>query len=482
MRTNTRHAWWLALIAVLALGLAGCYRSVGGSLEPTQPGKIGVVQPTFTPLDAPPTVEEATGLPSPIPSPTPFPTLAPPTDVSTLVASATPVAQPTDVVAAPPVEGQGGGPEEGVTAGEPSPVIPPTDTPEPPTNTPRPPTSTSTPTPRPTNTRTPTPVVPTLGPTLTFTAVPFTTFPPSATYTPYTVASRPIGGDVLPPAEAQPLAERPTDVTGETELGVGGPVFTVTPPVVSEPVAVAQVPTLTPVPPLPTEAPAVALQATLTGGQMTATQIVYGATATAAATLGIQLPTLTPIPGQGGPGVIYVTATPFGQEGQPVIYITATPVIAGGVCGEHLVAPGETLFRLAQRYNVTVDQFAQANNIVNPDLIRAGDTLIVPCTIPATPTPIVTPFVPDGAGGQAGVYTVQPGDNIYRIALKFGVSMTELMGVNGIGPAQMNSIYVGQTLVIPASAVQPTPTAIPGQGGGPVYIVVTATPVIGTTG
>src|SRR5208282_3432886 len=46
-------------------------------------------------------------------------------------------------------------------------------------------------------------------------------------------------------------------------------------------------------------------------------------------------------------------------------------------------------------------------------------------------------------------YTVQPGDTIYHIASRFGVSVSDLMAANGISDA--NGLRVGQTLVIPGS-------------------------------
>jgi LysM repeat protein len=44
-------------------------------------------------------------------------------------------------------------------------------------------------------------------------------------------------------------------------------------------------------------------------------------------------------------------------------------------------------------------------------------------------------------------YIVQPGDNLYRIALRFGVDMYTLARVNGI--INLNLIYAGQVLIIP---------------------------------
>jgi len=132
-----------------------------------------------------------------------------------------------------------------------------------------------------------------------------------------------------------------------------------------------------------------------------------------------------------------------------------------------LIAPGETLSRIAQRYGVTTQQMAQVNNIVNPDLIKAGDTLVVACPQAVTTTDT-------GQGGAApttttarpNVYVVQPGDNIYRISLRFGVTMADLIAANGMTPANMNLIRVGQELIIPggiaaAPAAAPVPTATP---------------------
>jgi len=475
MPIKSRRAWWVALALLLSLALTGCYQSLGGSLEPTQVGGMGIEQqtastplpqPIFTPLEGAPTEEQLTTEPSGPPTLTPFPTLGLPTD--TPAPTDTVIVQPTDVLGSS-LDGQGGAVVPSETAVMAVAVIV-TATPLPPIDTSSP-TSTHTPLPSATSvpsTNTPVPTLPpTVGPTLTFTAVPFSVFAATATYTPYFPSPTPF--------EPVPLAERPANTA---EMGAGAaPVVlptqapAVAAPLPTQPVAVAQVPTATPAEAQPLGE--VAYQATLTGGQMTATQIVYEATATAAATMGVAPPAV--VPGAGGPGVIYVTATPP-IAGQQVIYVTATPALAGGVCGEHFVLPGETLSRLARQYGVTVAQFAQANNIVNPDLIKAGDTLLVPCVVPATATPPATPFIPDGQGGRQGVYIVQPGDNIYRISLQFGVTMAELMAVNGISPAQMNFLAVGRELVIPASATLPTPTVAPGTGGGPVYIVITATP------
>ena len=478
MRRYSRHALWLAVALALALSLTGCFRSIGDNLEPTQANlaqaAVNTPLPTVTtPLELVPTQEEITALPSPVipPTLTPFPTLGPSTE--------TPI--PTQTSAGP---GQGGAlvqlPTNTAPAVAIAPtftsiptrvVIAPTFTPVPPTNTPVPPTQTPVP-PTPTRTSSPTNVplpsftpmyyvTAALGATVTFTAVPYSPLQPTASYTPF--VPRQSFSPTPPPVEAQPLGERPTETLPAlpaTPEGQGGPVATETP------AAVAQVPTLT-------------------GGQMTATQLVYmatagayAATATAAAAQGVILPSLTPVFGQPGTGPIAPTPVP-----PNVVIITATPAGQPGICNQYLVQPGETLTRIAARYGVTVAQIAQVNNISNPDLIKAGYTLQIPCPVALTPTPVPV-SQPGGQTGQGGittgnVYTVQAGDNIYQLSIRFGVSMQDLMTVNGLTAQTMNVIVVGQELIIPPNAtLLRTPTASPGQGG-PVYIIITNTPTPG---
>ncbi len=74
---------------------------------------------------------------------------------------------------------------------------------------------------------------------------------------------------------------------------------------------------------------------------------------------------------------------------------------------------------------------------------------------------------PDGVDAQEGgnqTYTVQTGDNLFRISLRFGLTIQELAAANGI--ANPNIIHVGQVLVIPAGGTTPPPTTTPPTSGG----------------
>jgi LysM repeat protein len=107
--------------------------------------------------------------------------------------------------------------------------------------------------------------------------------------------------------------------------------------------------------------------------------------------------------------------------------------------GTYVVQPGDNLFRIALRNNTTVDALAQLNGIVNPNLIRVGQVLQLGVGGAPPPAP------PPPAGPRT--HLIQPGENAFRIALRYGVTVEALASANNlVNPAL---IYAGQTLVIP---------------------------------
>src|SRR5215468_3836635 len=63
-------------------------------------------------------------------------------------------------------------------------------------------------------------------------------------------------------------------------------------------------------------------------------------------------------------------------------------------------------------------------------------------------------IVPAHAQSGTTYYVVQPGDNLFRIGLKFNIRADVLAQINGI--VNPNLVYVGQKLIIPAGATIPT--------------------------
>lgn len=122
----------------------------------------------------------------------------------------------------------------------------------------------------------------------------------------------------------------------------------------------------------------------------------------------------------------------------------------------HVVQPGETLFRIALNYGVSMDAIRAANGF-RGDTIYAGQTLIIPDG--STP-PDNNP--PPPASGGTVIHVVQRGETLFTIGLQYGITWDKIAAANNIVG---NTIYAGQQLIIPldgaAGAPPPAPTDTP---------------------
>ncbi len=105
--------------------------------------------------------------------------------------------------------------------------------------------------------------------------------------------------------------------------------------------------------------------------------------------------------------------------------------IGGAALFEHTVRPGETPSEIARRYDVSVRVLASGNNLVDPDQITAGQTLLIP---------------PD-----YGVYhRVRSGDTVWALAQRYDVSVQSIIDANDLSSAAV--IYPGQEILITGSS------------------------------
>ena len=108
----------------------------------------------------------------------------------------------------------------------------------------------------------------------------------------------------------------------------------------------------------------------------------------------------------------------------------------------YTVRSGDTLSEIAMRFGVSVSDLVRWNNISNPNLIYPGEVLKIRGGA-SQPTPGVTQ-----------TYTVRSGDTLSEIAVRFGVSVSNLVSWNGI--SNPNLIYPGEVLKIRGGASQST--------------------------
>ncbi len=110
---------------------------------------------------------------------------------------------------------------------------------------------------------------------------------------------------------------------------------------------------------------------------------------------------------------------------------------------EYSVREGDALTEIAERFGVTVGELAEANGIVDPDLILSGRVLLIPGS--ADGRAAIAQQGDQMSGGD--IYIVQPGDTLSEIAELFGVPVGVIMEANGL--ADPDFIREDQTLVIP---------------------------------
>jgi LysM repeat protein len=140
----------------------------------------------------------------------------------------------------------------------------------------------------------------------------------------------------------------------------------------------------------------------------------------------------------------------------PSAAVSTAPAVAGAT---HVVGTGENLFRIALRYGTTAQALAEFNGIYNPDHVVVGQTL----RIPGSPTAPTAAYQPEHA---ATTHTVQPGETLTAIALRYGITPWTLVQSNALANPAM--IFPGQVLSIPRSgSLAPTSASTPaGSGGG----------------
>lgn len=95
---------------------------------------------------------------------------------------------------------------------------------------------------------------------------------------------------------------------------------------------------------------------------------------------------------------------------------------------EHIVSSGETLFSIASRYGLTVDELKRINDFSSDVSIKSG--LILKLESPSN---------------QRTLHDVNPTDTFYSIARKYGLSVKELMSLNN---RQSFDLKPGEKLIV----------------------------------
>jgi LysM repeat protein len=154
--------------------------------------------------------------------------------------------------------------------------------------------------------------------------------------------------------------------------------------------------------------------------------------------------------------LIALTATETPTNTATLAFAPTLPPVQSAACTtpagwvQVIVGSNDTIYSLAQRYKTTESAIVNGNCLTTANL-QSGSAIYVPFV----PTVVVLPCVPPGTWVKSHV--VQPGDNLYRIALSYGLTYPQLQQGNCMGSS--TTIYAGQRLWVPNI---PTRTPVPG--------------------
>ena len=166
--------------------------------------------------------------------------------------------------------------------------------------------------------------------------------------------------------------------------------------------------------------------------------------------------------------------------------LLAAPAASAHVA--HTVAPGETLWSIAAKSNLTTRTVAAFNGLSPEAHVILGSTINIPSiaegvdalartgmvAAPAAAKATVASTAVAGAGAPhaQGAYVVRPGDTLGALARQTGVSATQMAYVNGLNPKKF--LLVGTVLKLPNGATAPARASQPAPA---VRVVPQASPV-----
>jgi len=94
---------------------------------------------------------------------------------------------------------------------------------------------------------------------------------------------------------------------------------------------------------------------------------------------------------------------------------------------DYTVKSGDSLYKIAGQYNVTVDAIKRANNLTT-NTLQIGEVLRIPL-----------------GTSRETTYTVKPGDSLYSIAKKYNTTVNRLKELNNLSS---NLLNIGQILIV----------------------------------
>ena len=130
----------------------------------------------------------------------------------------------------------------------------------------------------------------------------------------------------------------------------------------------------------------------------------------------------------------------------------------------HTVKSGDSLWAISNRYKISLADLMKWNNFTSTNvMIHPGDSLVVSrveSNANIGYSTSVQPLVPNNLGSNNQYHTIESGDSLWYIANKYGLTVDELVRLNGFSSTNV-MIHPGQKLVVNKSNVAPSTTLTP---------------------
>ncbi len=140
------------------------------------------------------------------------------------------------------------------------------------------------------------------------------------------------------------------------------------------------------------------------------------------------------------PGVVGTGDLSTATQTVPIETLTTQPTVT-----EYTVKSGDIPANIAKDHGVSLVAFMKANPGLEPRKLKVGQKVNIP-----TPAATTDSVKPETGGGI--VHVVKSGENLTRIARRYGVTIADLRTANNL---KTDRILVGQKLTVPAKAAMP---------------------------
>jgi membrane-bound lytic murein transglycosylase D len=142
---------------------------------------------------------------------------------------------------------------------------------------------------------------------------------------------------------------------------------------------------------------------------------------------------------------LLIASAPRGMETQVAAQMAAaleedTRRASTSKSGRHVVRRGDTLWSIARRHGVSMDDLADKNGLTRKGKLSIGQVLAIPGT-----TTLASANT-NAVSSRSMTYVVRSGDTLSRIASKFRVRLSDLLGWNDL--TSRSVIKPGQRLVM----------------------------------